>query len=308
MEHKKTIDVEMYKVENSSIPFILVDYMDIYGIKQAGLLLIDSGANVNVLSMDCRFLYLKEDKKEITKKSSSDGSEDEIVRFSFTLDNELFEDEFLVKRHLFSGYNGIIPIIGVIGNSFMEDNNLVIDYDNHTVYTSKNMEDGVNVSECEFYFPMVYGLNNYGLPTVPLVQNNLQVLAVAQTGVMENLLSSSTLCSDGFRCEYHDYQSLALFMAEYIDCMNVTMDYGLLTVIDKEGHVGELCYKGDFKVLPHYFYTPKPEERDDKGKLLEPVEATISAEFIEKEGWILDYGINIIYKNRKQCSIVELAS
>ncbi len=308
MKNGKNINVDMYQVENSPMPFIRVDYTDRYGMLQTGIFLLETAANVNLLSMEYGFSYLKDKGDRNLKIEFEDGLIEDTVKFSFKLDGEQFEDEFLVKSHLFTGYDGELPLIGVIGNVFLQENNLVIDYSNHTVYTSKFLENEIDVLDYDFYFPMAIGLTNYSMPTVPLVQNKWEVGAVVQTGVADNHLSSSTLCADGLQCDYQDYESLALFMSKCIDTLNVTMDYGLLTVIDQEGHVGDVNFKGDFKVNSHYYYTPKPDELNDNGELLEPIEAVIGATFLEEEGWILDFGIDIIYKNKRKCYNMDLAS
>jgi len=308
MENGKNINVDMYRVKNSPMPFIQVDYTDSYGIVRTGILLLETAANVNLLSKEYGFSFLKDKGNTDIKILSPDGSIEDTVKFSFMLDGKEFEDEFLVKNHLFTGYDGVLPLIGVIGNVFLQNNNLVIDYSNHMVYTSKFLESEIDVLDYDFYFPMEIGLKNYSMPTVPLVQNKWEIRAVVQTGKIDNHLSSSTLCTDGLQCEYQDYQSLALFMSKCIDTLNVTMDYGLLTVIDEEGHVGDVCFKGDFEVNSHYYYTPKPGELNDDGELLEPIEAVIGADFMEKEEWILDFGIDIIYKNKQKCYNREIAS
>ncbi len=308
MKTEKNINVEMYKVENSPAPFIKVDYMDKYGGEQTGLLLLDSGANVNVLSIEYDFSHLKNESDVYMVSASSNGVLEKTVRFSFTLDDVQFEDDFIVKGHLFNDYHGDIPLIGVIGSVFLHENDWVIDYSNHTIYTSTTKESGVDVYNCQYYFPMTQGLNGFGMPTVPLVQGKWEVAAAVHTGVMENYISSSTLGPDGLQCDYVNYESLALFMSKCIDNVNMRMDYGLLTVIDKAGHTGEVTFSGGFLVSRNPFYTPDSGVKDDNGKPLEPVEAIIGASFVEKEGWILDFGIDMIYKFGRNEAVKELAS
>ncbi len=289
MKKEKNINVEMYKVENSPAPFIKVDYLNKDGEEQTGLLLLDSGTNVNLLSIEY-------------------GLKEGSMHFSFMLDDVLFEDDFLVNGRLFSDYHGEMPLIGVIGCIFLHENDWVIDYSNHTIYTSTTKESGVDVYNCQFFFPMAHGLKNYGMPTVPLVQGKWEIAAAVHTGYMENHISLSTLGSEGLQCNYENYEKLALFMSKCIDVLWSSMDYGLLTLIDKTGHTGEINFSDSFLVSRKPFYTPDPDDLDDNGEPLEPIEAIIGAEFVEKEGWIMDFGIDMIYKFGRNDAVKVLPS
>ena len=53
-----------------------------------------------------------------------------------------------------------------------------------------------------------------------------------------------------------------------------------------------------FKVIPHYIYNLPQDSCDKDGEPLPPVEAVICSPFMAKEGWILDFGAEIIYRRK----------
>ncbi len=298
---EKNICVDMYKVPNSPAAFVEVGYKDRKGCEHTGLMLLDTAANAN-------HLLWKDDLAFQQDEPDRRRPEWDAVRIPFTLGDVQFDEKFVYDENASCDYRGELPLIGVLGNIFMQNNNLVIDYSSCTVHTSTVSYPDLEVSDYEFFYPMVHGLKNYGVPSLSLCQGNLEVVALVDTGQMRNQVCSSILCDDGFHCEYEDYQGLALFMSKCIETTDVTMDYMLLTILDNDGHPGEVSFKDDFEVYAHNFYTPKPGELDDEGEPLEPAEAVIGAKFMAREGWTIDFGLDAIYKERPKIQSPALAS
>ena len=67
------------------------------------------------------------------------------------------------------------------------------------------------------------------------------------------------------------------------------------TILVKRG-IEALSHYDLFKVTPRYIYTPKDGEHDEEGEQLPPIKLIICSPFMAKEGWILDFGVGIIYK------------
>ncbi len=305
---KKTINDKMYKLAQSPIPFFQVEYVNRDGNEDTGIFLVDSSIDVNFVNED---VY--------AACSKTDGADGELVElgkdlvlrkghFSFSMDGVECDEEFFIKSIPFHGYEGDIPIIGVVGYKFLRIHELAIDYTNKTIHLSDFAYNGGDITDCEFFFPMAYGLKNYGTPTVSVGQGDLEIVAYVDTGNVYNRISASVIRDDGFLCENEDYEGLALYLSHYIESLIVSMDFNLLTVVDNEGHTAELLFKDDFEVSPTNFYDPEDGELDDVGRPLEPVEATIGAAFMYQEGWILDFGADAIYKYKKSLPNRQLAS
>ncbi len=69
-------------------------------------------------------------------------------------------------------------------------------------------------------------------------------------------------------------------------------------IIDDEYYFPDLEYKDTFKVHSQYFIETDEDDCDEDGVQVPPVAALIGSPFMAKEGWVLDFGANIIYKRK----------
>lgn len=301
MKNVNNISVDLFRVEDDITPFVEVDYMDKYAQEHHGIMILDSCSNYNFLCQQmydgigemCRINEKTDNIKTVSGKSMSADN----VHFSFALGGRQFSETFCIGNINLPSIKGCAPVIGMLGNVFFQKYGLAIDYSNFTLHTSNVSHDNLSIADCAFFFPMEIGFNNYGLPVLCMTQNNMQVVALADTGSTSNMFSAMALKGDGFRCKYLGTTDTIYGAAGSVEVKDAVMDFCLVT-LNKED-TEDVRFSGEFKISPYYILNPKEGTLDENGQSLESVAAIISAPFMAKEGWILDFGANIIYKPKR---------
>ena len=220
----------------------------------------------------------------------------ENVMFSFTFGGQQFREKLCFCKGMHEIPVGDMPIIGILGNKFMQKHNLVIDYVDGSLHTSEVDPSNLSISDCDFFFPMEIGLSHYGLPVVAIRQNGTDIAMVADTGASENAIARQSLEEYSFNHSAIESQSLMNGMAgNGVLADEAMVDFNLVTL--KEDDHAIITHNEHFMVLPYYIIPSiKIEKGEYKGEYLQPVEGIISSEFMAKHGWILDFGAKIIYK------------
>lgn len=298
MEKEKDIKVGLIRVQEDAAPFIEVGYVDKDAQEHAGIMLLDSGSNDNFLvsSMAGRIGELcKLDKiTDSIETSTGDCISAKNVHFSFAVDGCQYSETFCIADISLPVVKDMAPVIGLLGNIFMQKHGLVIDYTDFTLHTTHVDEENLTIGDCDFFFPMEIGLKNYGIPVLCMAQNNLEVIALADTGASSNMFSAKALTEDGFHCKYLGTTDVINGVTGGIEVKDAIMDFNLITV--REDNTEDLPRRDYFKVSPINAIDPKEGMLDENVQPLEPVEAIIGASFMAREGWILDFGAKVIYK------------
>lgn len=298
MENEKDIKVGLIRVQEDVAPLIEVGYVDKDANEYKGIMLLDSGSNSNLLiggmadsiSELCKLGKVTDN----IETSTGDCISAKNVHFSFAVDGCQYSETFCIADINLSTIKGREPVIGILGNTFMQKHGLVIDYTDFTLHTTHVDEENLTVADCDFFFPMEIGLKNYGIPVLCMAQNNLEVIALADTGATSNMLSVKALGEDGFHCKYLGTTDVINGVIGSIEVKDAIMDFCLVTM--KEENTEDLPRRDYFKVSPINAIDPKEGTLDENGQQLEPVEAIIGAPFMAREGWILDFGAKVIYK------------
>lgn len=301
MKTVKNIKVELFRVEGDVTPFVEVDYVDKYAQEHHGIMILDSCSNQNFL---CQQMYdsigemckFKETTDNIMTVSGGSMSANN-VHFSFALGGRQFSETFCIGNINLISIKACAPVIGMLGNVFFQKHGLAIDYSDFTLHTSKVGHDNLSIADCAFFFPMEIGLKNYGLPVLCMTQNKMQVVALADTGATSNMFSAMALTEDGFRCKYLGTTDTIYGAAGSVEVKDAEMDFSLVTLNEEDTE--DVRFRGEFKISPFYILNPPKGTLDENGQSLESVAAIISAPFMAKEGWILDFGANIIYKPKR---------
>lgn len=296
---EKKIKLEMYRVRGGA-PFVKVDYMDKEANEHSALMLLDSGSDTNILShemMGC-----------INNQNIVDGKTTDVVDatgeilkannvlFSFVMGSVQFQDEFCITDQKLPEVLGGLPFIGILGNLFMINNNLAIDYCDNTVHTSDVTPENLCISDCEFFFPMELGIRYYNLPVISMRQNGNEIVALADTGASDNIISIQSLTDKGFCVEdQHNIQNMTGIFGN-MDTKTIAMDFTLLNIMEDKNV--EQPHKDFFQVVPHPVYIPNEKQVDADGNPLEPIDAIVGSGFMEQQGWTLDFGAGIIYKRK----------
>lgn len=298
MKKEKDIKVGLIRVQEDAAPFIEVGYVDKNANEQTGIMLLDSGSNNNflVVSMADNISELCKLEK-ITgniETSTGDRISAKNVHFSFAVDGCQYSETFCIADINLPVVKGMAPVIGILGNIFLQEHGLVIDYTDFTFHTTHVDEENLTVGDCDFFFPMEIGLKNYGIPILCMAQNNLEVIALADTGASSNMFSAKALGDDGFHCKYLGTTDVINGVTGGMEVKDAIMDFNLVTI--REENTENLPRCDYFKVSPINAIDLKEGMLNENGQPLDPVEAIIGSSFMAKKGWVLDFGAKVIYK------------
>ena len=304
---KKDFSVKMYRVEDDLAPFVEITYVNKDGQEQTGLMVLDSGSCQNVLfGTRAEKLGLVYEKTEETVTICTLGNkhtETSVVNYAFIMGGVEFHEPFCFnenEEHIPSRV-GDLPIIGIIGNIFMQQNNLAIDYSDHTLHTSNVSPENLPISDCDFFFPMEIGLKHYGVPVLAIRQNGEDIAVMADTGSSCNTMALPAITEYGFDCQEIGKEELISELNSSVESKEVKLKFNLRTLT--EGEPQEVPFENSFLTFPNYplAYEKKSSEDTDK----QPVVGIIGSPFMAAQGWVLDFGVKYIYK-RKAAKPVEM--
>jgi hypothetical protein len=153
---------------------------------------------------------------------------------------------------------------------------------------------------------MGYGLVYYGIPLLAMIQGEKQIFTMADTGASFNVIAKQTINVNGFEYQYMgETDSISGLCGSETEAENAIVRFKLETMKGGDGAFDDISYNSQFKVIPHYPYTLPQGSSDKNGLLLPPVEAIISSPFMAKEGWVLDFGADIVYKRKNKDCLKE---
>lgn len=302
MKKETKINVKMFRIAGDEASLVKVDFLDKDAQEHSGLFLLDSCSNDNMLSTGMAdsigIPYMLGDKTKNVGTSSGDVVTLKCAEFSFALGGTQFHESFcLVDREL-PKVAGDTPLIGILGNIFMLENRLVIDYSDFSFHTSDVSPANLSISDCDFFVPMGIGLEHYSLPVLPIKQGDMEILSLADTGATHNIITKQTINNYGFDCLYLEGKDSIMGIGGEVEAEEALVGFNLLSLAECEDFVNESSYRSHFKVVPHYLMTPPEGQCDANGEQLPPIEALISSSFMAKQGWVLDFGAEIIYRRK----------
>lgn len=302
MKKENKINVKMFRIVGDYAPIVTVSYMDKDAIEHSALMIIDSCSTDNILTAEMANyigVLCRKDKTVDIVTSSNTIITSDCVDFSFAFGGVQFHEYFYIGDHHLPHIAGELPLVGIIGNKFMLKHGLVIDYSDFTIHTSNVSPDNLTISDCDFFIPMGIGLEYYGLPVLPMIQGGNQIITLADSGASFNIIAKKTLDDNGFDCQYlKRTDSIAGIAGTETEAEDANVNFKLLTLVEGEASMNEISHRSLFKVIPHYIYNLPQGSCDKDGEPLPPVEAVICSPFMAKEGWILDFGAEIIYRRK----------
>lgn len=306
----KKFSVKMYRVVGDFAPIVKVDFVDKDAQEHSALMILDSCSTVNVLSSEMAnsigILNKKDNEIEDVITSTNIVVSLNRADFSFAFGGVQFHETFCINDHRLPHIKGDLPLVGILGNKFMLKHRLVIDYSDFTIHNSNANSDNLAISDCDLFVPMGYGLVNYGIPLLAMTQGENQIFSMADTGASFNIIAKQTIIDNDFECQYLGVSdSISGLAASETEAEDAMVKYNIETMKDGDGSLDEISYNSQFKVILHYPYTPSKGSCDKNGYPLPPVEAIISSPFMAKEGWVLDFGADIVYKRKQTTSLRE---
>lgn len=305
----KSIKVKMFRIVGDLAPLVRVDYIDKDAQEHSGLMMFDSCSTVNVLSSEMAncigILSKMNNKSEEVITSTNIVVSLNRADFSFAFGGVQFHETFCINDHRLPRIKGDLPLVGILGNKFMLKHRLVIDYGDYTIHNFNANPELFSVSDCDLFVPMGYGLVYYGVPLLAMVHGEKQVFTMADTGASFNIVAKQTISDNGFECQYQgESDSISGLGGEETKAEDAIVKFEFETLKDDDGSLDEISYTSQFKVIPHYPYTPSQGSCDKNGNSLPPVEVIIGSPFMAKEGWVLDFGADIVYK-RKSTALLK---
>lgn len=273
-------------------------------------MILDSCSTINVLSSEmanCIGAISKSAnaKKEITTSANTVVSLT-CTDFSFAFGGVRFQESFYINDHHLPHIKGDLPLIGILGNKFMLKHRLVIDYSYFTIHNSNANSENLSISDCDLFVPMGYGLVYYGIPLLAMVHGDKQIFTMADTGASFNTIAKQTINNNGFECQYlGESDSISGIDGTETKADDSIITFNIETMKDGDGSLDEISFSSKFKVISHNPYTPSQGSCDKNGNPLLPVEAIISSPFMAKEGWVLDFGADIIYRRKSTALLKE---
>jgi len=296
MKKEKDINVEMYRVVGDLNPFIKVDFVDQDAQEHTGLMMLDSGSNVNLLSSGAdRYIgdlcWYDDTELEITDSVGETMIAD-YVHFSFAFGGKQFNEDFGIDKDCHLGNVEDLPIIGLLGNKFMQQHGLVIDYSDYTVHTSDIHLTGLCASYCDFIFPMETGLKNYGLPVLAIHHDETDAAVLADTGSSANVVSTQCIDQCDLKCEYQDEYDTLNGIKGSSDARWANVNFNLLTL--RENRAESIPFHDSFMVINH----PVAEGYVFNDDVSQPIDGLIGSPFMAKQGWVLDFAQKMIYKRK----------
>ncbi len=298
MKREKDIRVEMVRMEGDIAPFVQVDYLDKDAQEHTGLMLVDSGSTVNLLSSEMAGhigkLCLLEDGYTEVSSITPNKKDFDNVRFAFVLGGKVFKDTFcLCDKPMLIQVRGM-EVIGLVGTKFLRDNHLVIDYSDFTLHTSYVSPENLAIDDCDFFFPMEIGLKHYQLPVLSVKQKGKDLVTLLDTGSADNMIAKQTLTENEFKCQRLKEKGTLETLTGEISVDSALVSFSMLSL--EEDCVREIPGYDNFKVLPHYIYPSQAFECEAGEEQVPPIELLIGAAFMAAEGWTLDFSANIIYR------------
>ena len=298
MKKEKDIRVEMIRMEGDVAPFVQVEYMDKNAHEHTGLLLLDSGSTVNLLSSEMARhigeLCLLEDEYTEVSSITPNKKDFDNVRFSFALGGKVFKDTFcLCDKPMLIDVKDM-EVIGLVGTKFLRDYHLVIDYGDFTLHSSHVNPDNLAIADCDFFFPMEIGLKYYQLPVLSVKQKGKDLVALLDTGSADNAIAKQTLTENEFKCQYLKEKGIMETLTGEVCVDSALASFNMLSL--EEDGIREILGYDKFKVLPHYIYPSHTFEGEAGEEQVPPIELLIGAAFMASEGWSLDFGAQVIYR------------
>jgi hypothetical protein len=161
-----------------------------------GFFIIDTACThclINSVYCDEKSHHLNNTCNSITAGNVS--KESKLYEFSYTIEDDNYSNNFQEIENLNAMIgNSSIPLLGLLGLSFLWKNKMVVDYNIGEIYTLEP-DFKLNVEDLHFCFSLAYGLENWRLPVVGITndKNEDLVVAMVDTGSNSNIMCKPTL-------------------------------------------------------------------------------------------------------------------
>lgn len=293
-KQKKKINAKLTMVKGVFTPLVEVDYWDKDDHKHSGLILLDTGSTANYLFVNIGGNDVLSGRTAGTKVIAHNSLKAEFniirVKFPFAFGGKQFRESFVYSEAGTSiETRAKIPIIGILGNIFMEKYDLAIDFSNGAVYSSQREPGAICAGDCDLFFPMGCGLYEYDVPIVNIIYKRTRASLVARTGSLTNEVSQKCIKRCHLECEFSEKADARHEMSGDSEDLWANVKFNLHTLAGTRP-LETVPYEDNFMVTDYPF-----RARTQKSPALDGI---IGALFMAKYGWVLDFGAGIIYHKK----------
>lgn len=261
-----------------------------------GYFVVDTGSTDNLVSFSMReFLNLDNlaDDVHQTIQGLGDLKDCDNYNLSFNIgecsfmERFAFHKDFDITHYILNGEQ----VMGILGSGFLKKHNLVMDYSTLSLH-SPVREDVPSAEECQFRFPLDYGLDRLGISLLGIAKDKDNCfLMVADSGCNHSTITQHCIESSGFKSsEVTDY-----YMVQGVDRSGnlaemKEVSIGLITM-DANDDTAIIDHEMKFLVVSKQDYLCVIEEDA-------PIAGLLGNDFLYHNKVILDYNLRCIYSRK----------
>lgn len=295
----KFTNVKMVRVEGDTLPLVEVEF-NVKDGKKKGLMLLDScGVHSMVFDEVVRNIpseNIREDMVVNVNGMAGASCNDHCAEVEFSLGGKIFRDVMISDSRPYLAMVEDDPILGILGNVFFRENDLVIDYSDFTLHTSVVDQGNILLEDYSFFFPMS-SIKYYGVPVVVISNKGKDAVALVDSGSTENVITEYALCNLGLPYEVTE-ELVILDGISSAEHANVAMASVKIASMKDYKVMDYILRRLRFAVIHEECVLRGNTWIDDKDEQIPDVEAIIGGPMMAKEGWVLDFGAMIIYKKK----------
>lgn len=298
-ENTQTIQTKLRFMDTYDAPLVKVAFNGKDGKVYVGYMLVDTGSsecllNSSILGMLSPDVMHKDKNKEISTVQA-ESLVCHTVDFTFKMGTGIFTEEFYASEGIDLG-EMFQELVGIIGFGFLCKHKLVLDYATEMLRTSDLVV--TEPADCEFFFPMRFGLEHFGLPVVGVVNNDKEYALIADSGANNTLLTKNLVCGLGYTVSEDADSSMSGFTNKTLATTIQEVDLTLVSLSGADNDLKMCSYHDIVQVLCDSENVADGLMPSNGNDVL-PISGLLSSAFMHSHKWILDFGIGVIY-NRKQ--------
>jgi len=291
--------MELFQGNENSASFVKIEYLDKDAGERCALIMIDSCSEVSMLFENMtEHLCLKRVKigsKHVLNGLGNEPQEVKDVELNFTLQSMMCHEVFCVccvdyPQHF------EYPVIGLLGNDFLTKHKLALDYSDNTLHTSNVNPSTLSSADCEYLFPMNLGNKHYRLPVISIKLNGKEIVAGVDSGATNNMIAIQSMAESQVPFYYLGDGDTMVGSNGAVETKKAIIPFCLVSVLGNAEK--EMKETAIFNIIPKYIIPSQKMKSSDEGQSTPPVEALLGSSFIASQGWVLDFGANIIYKRK----------
>lgn len=295
---EKTFEAKFCGAIDVVCPFVKAAFKGKDGNAYIGIMLIDTGSNDCLLNksilplMDDSIVKIKEGKSQKISGLNKEGCICQEAEFKFKMGNEVFTETFYVGDVI--NFDHVVNnFIGIIGNRFLTEHELTLDYSTRSLYSSKEFSG--DPLDYEFFFPMEFGMKQYGLPVVGLICNDMDLVMLVDSGANKTILTEHAMKEAGISADATgEKESILGFDNKSVEATIAEANLSLLSIGGTEEEPKICNYKDSIQVIHKYKYI-MDNLKDHDGEEIMPISGMLSSRFMHDHKWVLDFSHWIMY-------------